>query len=43
MSRNSTNQKANVDIEELNIENSDYDKLLGIKIDNEFTFDCHCF
>ena len=37
----STNQKTNVNIGEFDIESSDYEKLLGVKIDNKLTFDCH--
>ena len=37
----STNEKTKINIGELSIENSDCEKLLGIKIDNKLTFDCH--
>ena len=35
------NQKTNVNLEKFNIDSSDCEKLLGIKIDNKLTFDCH--
>ena len=35
------NQKTNVNIREYNIESSDGDNSLGVKIDNKLTFDCH--
>ena len=37
----STNEKTKINIGEFSIENSDYEKLLGVKIDNTLTFDCH--
>ena len=37
----STNEKAKINIGEFSIENSDCEKLLGVKIDNKLTFDCH--
>ena len=37
----STNEKTKINIEEFSIENSDCEKLLGVKIDNKLTFDCH--
>ena len=37
----STNEKTKMNIGEFSIENSDRDKLLGVKIDNKLTFDCH--
>ena len=39
----STNEKTNINIGEFSIENSDCEKLLGIKTDNKLTFDCHVF
>ena len=36
-----TNQKTNVKIRKLYIENSDCEKLLWTKIDTKLTFDCH--
>ena len=37
----STNEKTKTNIGEFSIENSDCEKLLGVKIDNKLTFDCH--
>ena len=37
----STNEKTKINIEEFSIENSDCEKLLGVKIDNKLTFKCH--
>ena len=37
----STNQKTKQNIGENNAENSDCKKLLGIKMGNKLTFDCH--
>ena len=37
----SSNEKTKINIGELSIENSDCEKLLGVKIDNKLTFDCH--
>ena len=37
----STNEKAKINIGEFSIENSDCEKLLGVKIDHKLTFDCH--
>ena len=37
----SANEKTKINIGELLIENSDCEKLLGVKIDNKMTFDCH--
>ena len=37
----STNEKTKINIEEFSKENSDWEKLLGVKIDNKLTFDCH--
>ena len=37
----STNEKTKINIGEFSIENSDCEKLLGVKIDNKLTFDCH--
>ena len=37
----STNEKTKIKIGEFSIENSDCEKLLGVKIDNKLTFDCH--
>ena len=37
----STNEKTKINIEEFSTENSDCEKLLGVKIDNKLTFDCH--
>ena len=37
----SANEKIKINIGELLIENSDCQKLLGVKIDNKLTFDCH--
>ena len=37
----STNEKAKINIGEFSIENSDCEKLLGAKIDNNLRFDCH--
>ena len=36
-----TNEKTKINIGEFSIENSDCEKLLGVKIDNKLTFDCH--
>ena len=36
-----TNENTKTNIGELLIENSDCEKLLGVKIDNKLTFDCH--
>ena len=41
MSLVSTNEKTKINIGEFSIENSDCEKLLGVKIDNKLTFDCH--
>ena len=37
----STNEKTKINIGEFSIENSDCEKLFGVKIDNILTFDCH--
>ena len=37
----STNEKTKINIGEFSIENSDCEKLLGVKIDNKLTFDYH--
>ena len=37
----STNEKTKINIVEFSIENSDCEKLLGAKIDNNLRFDCH--
>ena len=37
----STNEKTKINIGEFSIEESDCEKLLGVKIDNKLTFDCH--
>ena len=37
----STNEKTKINIGEFSIENSGCEKLLGVKIDNKLTFDCH--
>ena len=37
----STNEKTKINTGEFSIENSDYEKLLGVKIDNKLTFGCH--
>ena len=37
----STPEKTKINIVEFSIENSDYEKLLEVKIDNKLTFDCH--
>ena len=37
----STNEKTKINIGEFSIENSDCERLLGVKIDNKLTFDCH--
>ena len=37
----STNEKTKINIGEFSIESSDCEKLLGVKIDNKLTFDCH--
>ena len=37
----STNKKTKINIGEFSIGNSDCEKLLGVKIDNKLTFDCH--
>ena len=37
----STNEKTKINLGEFSIENSDCEKLLGVKIDNKLTFDCH--
>ena len=37
----STNEKTKINIGEFSVENSDCEKLLGVKIDNKLTFDCH--
>ena len=37
----STNEKTKINIREFSIENSDCEKLFGVKIDNILTFDCH--
>ena len=37
----STNEKTKISIGEFSIGNSDCEKLLGVKIDNKLTFDCH--
>ena len=36
-------KKTKINIGEFSIENSDCEKLLGVKIDNKLTFDCHVF
>ena len=36
----STNEKTKIDIGEFSVENSDCEKLLGVKIDNKLTFNC---
>ena len=41
MSLVSTNEKTKINIGEFSIENSDCEKLLGVKIDNKLTFDGH--
>ena len=37
----STNEKIKINIGDFSIENSDCEKLLGVKIDNKLTFDYH--
>ena len=37
----SINEKTRINIGEFSIGNSDCEKLLGVKIDNKLTFDCH--
>ena len=37
----STNEKTKINTGEFSIEKSDCEKLLGVKIDNKLTFDCH--
>ena len=37
----STNEKTKIDTGEFSVENSDCEKLLGVKIDNKLTFDYH--
>ena len=37
----STTEKTKINIGEFLIGNSDCEKLLGVKIDNKLTFDCH--
>ena len=37
----STNEKTKINIGEMSLENIDCEKLLGVKIDNKLTFDCH--
>ena len=37
----STNEKTKINMGEFSIENSDCEKLLGVKIDDKLTFDCH--
>ena len=37
----STNEKTKINMGKFSIENSDCEKLLGVKIDNKLTFDCH--
>ena len=37
----STNEKTKINIVEFSIENSNCEKLLGVKIDNKLTLDCH--
>ena len=37
----STNENTKINIGEFSIANSDCEKLLGVKIDNKLTFDCH--
>ena len=37
----SSNEKTKINIGEFSIEKSDCEKLLGVKIDNKLTFDCH--
>ena len=39
----STNEKAKINIGEFSVENSNCEKLLGVKIDNKLTFHCHVF
>ena len=41
MSLVNTNEKTKINIGEFSIENSDCEKLLGVKIDNKLTFDGH--
>ena len=37
----STNEKTKINIGEFSIENNDYEKSLGVKVDNKLTFDYH--
>ena len=39
----STNEKIKTNAGGFSIENNDCEKLLGLKIDNKLTFDCHIF